>query len=349
MMAGRTCALEYLRDYEAFAYHGGALDVARKLAPDAAQPWVDLSTGINPHAYPLPDLPPDVWTRLPDSAALSRLEAIAARRYGAKPETVVAGPGSQALIQALARIAPKGAVAALGQTYRGHAEAFAAAGVRLVELDSLEALAQAEIAIVVNPNNPDGRVARRADLLDLSARLAERGGWLVVDEAFADFDGADQSLAPVLPAKGAVVLRSFGKAYGLAGVRLGFAVASPDIALTLRAALGSWPVSGPSIAIGSRALADSDWLAAAAERLGRDAERLESLLADGGWRLLGGTRLFRLAAKANAQAAFRRLLVAGILTRPFADAPDRLRFGIPAEEAHWERLAAVLGEGAVLR
>ncbi len=348
-MAGRTCALEYLRDYEAFAYHGGALDVARRLAPDAPPPWVDLSTGINPHAYPLPDLQPEVWTRLPDSAALGRLEAIAARRYGAKPETVVAGPGSQALIQVLARIAPKGAVAALGPTYRGHAEAFAAAGVPLREVASLDALGDAGVAIVVNPNNPDGRVACRADLLGLGARLARRGGWLVVDEAFADFDGADESLAPVLPLKGAVVLRSFGKAYGLAGVRLGFAVASPEIAATLRAALGPWPVSGPAIAIGSRALADSDWFAAASERLGRDAERLDTLLADGGWRLLGGTRLFRLAAKADAQATFRRLLSTGILARPFVDAPDRLRFGIPAGEAHWERLAAVLDERAICR
>ena len=71
-MAGRTCAA----DYEALAYHGGALDVARRLQPDAPEPWIDLSTGVNPHPYPLPELAPDVWTRLPDSAALARLEAV---------------------------------------------------------------------------------------------------------------------------------------------------------------------------------------------------------------------------------------------------------------------------------
>jgi len=341
-MAGATCA----SDYEAFAYHGGALDVARRLRPDAPQPWIDLSTGVNPHAYPLPRLELDVWARLPDRDALAGLEAAAAQRYGAKPGTIVAGPGSQALIQILARNAPRGVRAALGPTYRGHAEAFAAAGVRLLEQDSLDALADADVAIVGNPNNPDGRVASRAGLLDLSQRLARRDGWLIVDEAFADFDGAGESLAPVLPEKGAVILRSFGKAYGLAGLRLGFAVASPEIASMLRAALGPWPVSGPAIAIGARALADPNWAAAAGARLGEDAARLDALLRATGWRILGGTRLFRLAEKSDAEAAFRRLLSAGILTRPFAGGGDRLRFGIPAEEAHWLRLAAALAPKA---
>jgi cobalamin biosynthetic protein CobC len=338
MMAGRT----WEAGYDAFAYHGGALDVARRLCPEAPEPWIDLSTGVNPHAYPLPDLAPDIWTRLPDSEALAGLEAIAASRYGAKREAVVAGPGSQALIQTLARIAPKGAVAALGPTYRGHAEAFAAAGVRLLEAASLDTLAEVDVAIVVNPNNPDGRVASRVDLLNLHERLSRRGGWLIVDEAFADFESQAESLAPVLPRKGTVVLRSFGKAYGLAGLRLGFAIASMDIAEAVRAALGLWPVSGPAIAIGGQALADPDWTAAMSVRLGADAARLDALLETIGWQIIGGTRLFRLVARADAEAAFRRLLSAGILTRPFAGAPDRLRIGIPAEEAHWKRLAAAL-------
>ena len=337
-MAGWTCAA----GYEALAYHGGALDVARRLCPQAPKPWIDLSTGINPHAYPLPELARDVWTRLPDSEALAGLEEAAARRYGANRAAVVAGPGSQALIQTLARIAPRGAVAAHGPTYRGHAEAFDAVGVRLLEAASLEALAEVRIAIAVNPNNPDGRLASRIDLLDLHERLSRRDGWLIVDEAFADIDGHAESLAPVLPLNGAVVLRSFGKTYGLAGLRLGFAIASADIAETLRSALGPWPVSGPAIAIGGTALADPDWTAAMSARLGAEAARLDALLEKTGWRIVGGTRLFRLAAKSDAEAAFRRLLAAGILTRPFAGAPDRLRFGIPAEEAHWDRLAAAL-------
>jgi len=269
-------------------------------------------------------------------------EAAAAARYGAPAGMVVAGPGSQALIQALARIIPRGAVGVLGPTYGGLKAAFAAAGAQVDEAKRVEDVGDLDVAIVVNPNNPDGRISARADLLDLHRRLARRGGVLIVDEAFADFDGEGESLAPVL-STGAVVLRSFGKSFGLAGLRLGFAIGSPDIVESLRAALGEWPVSGPAIAIGTKALADFAWTDATRDRLGKDAARLDALIERAGWRILGGTRLFRLAAKADARAAFERLLAAGILTRPFADAPDRLRFGIPGDENAWRRLAAALG------
>lgn len=338
-MAGRTCAM----GFDAFTYHGGALEVARRLAPDAPTPWIDLSTGINPHAYPLPDLAAEAWTRLPESERLAELEAAAAARYRTSAANVVAGPGSQALIHALSWIAPRGAVGILGPTYGGHAAAFAAAGVPVEHAGSLDAMDDLDVAIIVNPNNPDGRITRRADLLDLHARLHPRGGILIVDEAFADFDGADETLEPALPTSGAVVLRSFGKAYGLAGLRLGFAIASPDIAGPLRAALGPWPVSGPAIAIGARALADSDWLEATRARLSKDKARLDSLLEGNGWRILGGTHLFCLAAREDAGEAFKRLLLAGILTRPFAGASERLRFGIPAGEGAWRRVVAALG------
>ena len=337
MTAGR----DWTADAEAFTYHGGALDVARRLAPGAPEPWIDLSTGINPHPYPLPDLAPELWSRLPGSGALAELEAAAAARYGALAGMVVAGPGSQALIQALARIIPRGAVGVLGPTYGGLKAAFAAAGAQVDEAKRIEDMGGLDVAIVVNPNNPDGRITPRADLLELHRRLARRGGVLIVDEAFADFDGESESLAPVLPA-GAVVLRSFGKSFGLAGLRLGFAIASADIVQPLRAALGEWPVSGPAIAIGTKALADLAWTDAMRDRLGQEAARLDGLLEGNGWRILGGTRLFRLAAKADARAAFERLMAAGILARPFADAPDWLRFGIPGDESAWRRLAGAL-------
>jgi cobalamin biosynthesis protein CobC len=329
-------------DYGTLTYHGGALEVARQFAPGAPEPWIDLSTGINPHAYPLPDLAPEAWSRLPEGGALARLEAAAGQRYGAAAGNVVAGPGSQALIQALARILPHGAVGALAPTYGGFTSAFAAAGAKVVEAKRLEDMDSLDIAIVVNPNNPDGRIISRAALLDLHERLARHGGVLIVDEAFADFDGEKESVASSLPTSGAVVLRSFGKAYGLAGLRLGFALASPDIIRSLQATLGPWPVSGSAIAIGVRALADSDWLEAMRARLGRAAARLDALLHGGDWRIIGGTRLFRLAAHADTRGAFDRLLNAGILTRPFSNAPDRLRFGIPGDESAWERLAAAL-------
>ncbi len=378
-------------DDRAFTYHGGALEVARRLVPQAPEPWIDLSTGVNPHAYPLPDLAPEAWSRLPETGALAKLEAAAARRYGVAAASVVAGPGSQALIHALAHILRRGAVGALTPTYGGFAEAFAAVGARVAEAKRLKDMNGLDVAIVVNPNNPDGRIIPRGDLLALHERLARRGGVLIVDEAFADFDpfaleftrgsprrvsspqspstgrampaptrgggcanvidsaemqqalDPEESLAPMLPASGAIVLRSFGKAYGLAGLRLGFALASADIVPSLRAALGSWPVSGPAIAIGMRALADSDWLEAMRARLGqggRAARRAPARgrLANHRWNApvsIGG-------ASSHARAAFERLLAAGILARPFADERTWLRFGIPGDENAWERLAAAL-------
>ncbi|HEX9167382.1 MAG TPA: threonine-phosphate decarboxylase CobD [Roseiarcus sp.] len=336
-----TAERDWTADAGAFTYHGGALDVARRLTPGSPEPWIDLSTGINPHPYPLPNLASELWSQLPESGALAELEAAAAGRYGAPAGTVVAGAGSQALIQALARIIPRGAAGVLAPTYGGLKAGFAAAGARVDEAKRVEDMGDLDVAIIVNPNNPDGRITPRADLLELQKRLARRGGVLIVDEAFADFDGDGESLAPVLPPR-SVVLRSFGKSFGLAGLRLGFAVASPEIVPPLRAVLGPWPVSGPAIAIGTKALADLAWMDAMRVRLGEDAARLDSLLKGNGWRILGGTRLFRLAQDADARAAFERLLAAGILARPFADAPDWLRFGIPGDEDAWRRLAAAL-------
>jgi cobalamin biosynthetic protein CobC len=323
--------------WAALAHHGGDLAAARRLFPDAPQPWIDLSTGVNPRAYPLPEIAPEAFTRLPDAGALGRLEAVAAARYRARGETIAA-PGSQAIIQTLARLIPARRVGALGATYQGHARAWP---VEVERVDRLEDLADFDVAIVVNPNNPDGRIVPAAALLELAARMAPRV--LVVDEAFADFDAAEESLAPTLPDRGAIVLRSFGKTYGLAGVRLGFAIAGADWAGPLRAALGPWAVSGPAIEAGLAALADAAWFEAARARGAAEAARLVGLLAARGWRVIGGTKLFRLAERADAGEAFLALSRAGILARPFADAPNRLRFGLPPDEAAWGRLRRAAG------
>jgi cobalamin biosynthetic protein CobC len=324
----------------AFAHHGGNLSAARQLFPDAPQPWIDLSTGVNPHPYPLPKISREAWARLPDGAALARLEYAAAERYraGANAE-VVAAPGSQAIIQMLAQILRARRVGVLNATYAGHARAWAAASAEVTRVERIDALKTFDVAVVVNPNNPDGRIVAASELVEIADKMAPR--ILIVDEAFADFDGADQSLAADLPAR-AIVLRSFGKAFGLPGVRLGFAIFSRDLATPLRAAFGPWAVSGPAIEIGLKALTDSAWLESTHARLAEEAARLDRLLTSTGWRVIGGTKLFRLAAKADAAARFLELLRRGVLARPIVGAPDRLRFGLPADEPAWGRLAAAL-------
>jgi cobalamin biosynthetic protein CobC len=329
------------RDEEAAAlrYHGGNLAAAKRLFPDAPEPWIDLSTGINPVPYPVGAVSPDAWTRLPDAPPL---EHAARRAYGVGLSAqVVAAPGVQALIQLLPFVFPARTVGVLGFTYQEHEASWRAAGAEVTAVSALADLQAFDVAIVVNPNNPDGRFYAPAELADVTNALARRGRRLVVDEAFVDLLGHDYSLIPGLPA-GAIVLRSFGKAYGLAGVRLGFAVASAEDSERLRVALGPWPVSGSAIEIGQRALLDNEWLASAAARLQQEAASLDRLLVTAGFDLLGGTPLFRLARRKRTEAMFSQLCRAGILVRPFLTRTDWLRFGIPPTPQAWQRLKAAL-------
>ncbi len=311
--------------------------------PEAPEPWIDLSTGINAVPYPVDVIAPDAWTRLPDAAALDAVESVARAAYGAPQSVgVVAAAGTQSLIQWLPRIFPARRVGVLGFTYREHETSWRTSGADVVTVRSLADLAAFDVGLVVNPNNPDGRKLAPEDMAETAGALARRGGRLIIDEAFMDLLGRQESLIPHLPAPGVLVLRSLGKAYGLAGVRLGFAVASVDDCARVRAALGPWAVSGPAIEIGRRALADDTWLAATALRLREEASRLDRLLQSADLEIAGATPLFRLVQMNQAPALFSRLCRAGILTRPFLDRPNWLRFGIPHATAEWMRLEAVL-------
>ncbi len=323
--------------------HGGILTAARRRFPGAPEPFIDLSTGINPVAYPMPDLPLETFTRLPDPAAVAALQEVAAGAFGvADPAMVVAAPGTQILISLLPYLRPLPSVAIHSPTYGEHAAAWAQSGSAVTPVGSIDALDRAVGAVICNPNNPDGRRWAPTQLLAVAGRLAHRGGLLVVDEAFADFEGPGISAAPALPHPGLVVLRSFGKAYGLAGLRLGFALASPDIAARLRSALGPWAVSGPAIALGREALADANWRERSSRRLAGDTARLDRLLTGAGLRLVGGTRLFRLFAGRFAAELAGRLGGAGLLVRSFVGYPEWLRFGVPGAEEHWSRLERAL-------
>ncbi|GJD47409.1 Histidinol-phosphate aminotransferase [Methylobacterium crusticola] len=321
--------------------HGGDLGEARRLFPDAPEPWIDLSTGINPIPYPCPALEASHFQRLPAAGDLRALEAAAAAAYGAPGAGhVAAAPGTQALIDLLPRLRGPGRVAVVGPTYAEHAAAWRRGGHAVATVPDLGEAAAADVAVVVNPNNPDGRTWTRPALADAARALAARGGWLVVDEAFADLEPVESLCAA--PPAGAVVLRSFGKTYGLAGIRLGFAVAAPPAADAIRAALGPWAVSGPALAVGRVALADAAWRREAAAARGRDAARLDALIAAAGGRLVGGTRLFRTADFPDAASLFGRLGRAGLYVRRFEAAPRRLRFGLPGTGAAWARLARAL-------
>jgi cobalamin biosynthetic protein CobC len=324
--------------------HGGNLVAARQLFPDAPEPFIDLSTGINPHSYPLPPLSPDLFTRLPEPAALERLAAIAAEAYGAPSrDCVVPAPGTQILLAPVAALVRPGKAAVLGPTYGEFARAAALAGHHVTEVEDIEQLRDADLAVVANPNNPDGRVLKRDELLDLAKARGSRG-LLVIDEAFMDVGPADASFGGAVARHSIVVLRSFGKFFGLAGLRLGFALARPEIAARLVASLGPWAVSGVAIAIGQKALSDIEWAKTTRKRLEAEVRRLDAALANAGIEVVGGTSLFRLVRTSAAVRFFHHLGHAGILVRRFPEQAPWLRIGLPGSDGAWERLLAALTE-----
>jgi cobalamin biosynthesis protein CobC len=319
--------------------HGGDLAAARLLFPDAPKPFIDLSTGINPNPYPLPPLPAELFARLPDAAATAGLAAAAATSYGAPSAAhVVPAPGTQILLPLVAGLVRPGRAAILSPTYNEHARAARLAGHSVIAARESAALCDADLAIVTNPNSPDGRLIEREALLALAAKLQTRGGVLVVDEAFMEVGPPGFSLAGDVGRGNLIVLRSFGKFFGLAGIRLGFALLDQPSAVRLAAMLGPWAVSGPALAIGTAALADTAWIEVTRHRLVEASGRLDGILIGAGLGIPGGTALFRLVRTPAAPALFHHLGRAGILLRKFPDNATWLRFGLPAGEEEWQRL-----------
>lgn len=312
--------------------HGGALAAASERYGVAVADWLDLSTGINPHPYPVPAFAPADFHRLPDPAGLVALVDIARGGYGVpKASAVAAVPGSDFALRLLPLLCPAGDVAVLSPTYSGHAEAWRLAGRTVSGVASLEEGARhATIVVVVNPNNPDGRTFEPDALVSTARNLAARGGVLIVDEAFGDVAPA-LGVLPQSAGERIVVLRSFGKFYGLAGLRLGFVIGPDDIVGRLNALVGDWPVSGPAITLGCQALQDAAWQGETRIRLRAARLRLESLFRQSELEVVGGTDLFVLVDTPQAIAVHESLARQGIWTRIFADQPGRIRFGLPDE------------------
>lgn len=323
-----------------FRRHGGRLEAARRIFPAAPAPWIDLSTGINPYPWRGRSPRRDEAARLPDPAETARLESAAAVAFACAPAKVAAVPGADIGLRLLPRLLSARTVAIAAPAYDGHREAWAAAGARVRDIGRDQVTdAGADVLVVINPNNPDGAVVDPGTLLDVAARQRARDGWLIVDESFIETAPGYSVAGTAGP--GLIVLRSFGKFYGLPGHRLGFVVADEPVISSVRAVTGDWPVTAGAIAAGTAAYADAGWKKRTYTRLVEDAARLDRLLQDHGFDIVGGTPLFRLAAHPAAERIFLALARAGILARPFAHDRRWLRFGIPAARA-WSRLRTAL-------
>ncbi|HEX9857800.1 MAG TPA: threonine-phosphate decarboxylase CobD [Paracoccaceae bacterium] len=309
--------------------HGGGIDAAAARFGGRRDDWVDLSTGINPRHYPVPALSADAWAALPDEAAQQGLVA-AARAFWRVPETaaVLAAPGASALIALMPLLAAAGRVRIAQPTYNEHGRAFRACSWQVVE-----GAGEAEAQVLVHPNNPDGRLWTAVEDAPLT----------VLDESFCDVT-PEASLVQLASRPGVVVLKSFGKFWGLAGLRLGFALGDPGLIGRLAAMLGPWPVSGPALAIGTAALRDPAWAQATRVRLAADAARLDRMLCARGAGLAGGTSLFRLYDVADAGRWQAALAQHHIWTRVFPYSARWLRLGLPGSPDGWTRLETALQE-----
>ncbi|MGC6371398.1 threonine-phosphate decarboxylase CobD [Pseudomonas sp. K2I15] len=319
--------------------HGGRL---RKAAMQYGIPeadWLDLSSGLAPWPFPVPEIPLRAWARLPETD--DGLEQAACEYYGATHVLPVAG--SQAAIQLLPRLRRAGKVGVLSPCYAEHAEAWRRAGYIVREVLEQEVdffLDSLDVLVVVNPNNPTGLSLAPQRLLDWHARLAQRGGWLVVDEAFMDIT-PQLSLASQAHQVGLIVLRSFGKFFGLAGVRLGFVLAERKLLKLLAEQVGPWAVSGPTRVLGQVCLRDTGGHAQQRLRCESASRRLFDVLERHGLRPHGGCALFQWMITDRAEQLHEFMAQRGILLRLFVD-NSSLRFGLPDTEADWLRLEQAL-------
>jgi len=317
--------------------HGGNLrDAARHYGRDD---WIDLSTGINPRGYPAPALPADAWHRLPEPDP--ELVAAACAWYGAPALLPVAG--TQAAIQALPRLRPPSTVTVSSPSYAEHAHAWGKHGhtLRLASYAALEAAVDdSDVVVVVNPNNPTGETVSPCVLLEWAAHLAARGGWLVVDEAFGD-TAPGLSVARYADRPGLIVLRSVGKFFGLAGLRLGFVGAHANTLAALAELLGPWTVSGPAQIVATAALRDGRWQRATQARLLEEGLRMRTLLGRHGIQATG-TPLFHWWGEPQPEALHDHLARHGIWCRLFREAARGIRLGLPLEEDGWRRLETAL-------
>lgn len=321
--------------------HGGQIYAAEQRFGIAAAEWLDLSTGINPVPFLPPPIPAAAWQRLPQQQ--DGLLQAATGYYGSSNILPVAG--SQAAIQLLPRLRKHSRIGVLHPAYAEHAQAWRSAGHEITELTPHEissAIERLDVLLLIQPNNPTGTVFTLAQLRDWHAQLATRQAWLVVDEAFIEATTQTSMIQADMP-HGLIVLRSLGKFFGLAGARVGFVLAHPELLATMQNLLGPWHVSGPSRFVAQAALLDGAWQAATRARLQLDEMRLAQLLAVANLIPAGGCGLFQWVKTDRAEALHQQLAQRAILTRLFTR-PHSLRFGLPGSEAEWLRLQHALLE-----
>ncbi len=322
--------------------HGGKLNSIARRYDIPLESWLDLSTGINPNGWPVPDsLPSSVWSELPQNDD----NLLHTARHYYQCDSLLAVAGSQVAIQSLPYCRPRSRVGVLSLAYAEHQYAWQIAGHEIISLNSADIddqLATLDVLIIINPNNPTGHLFSQKQLHDWHQQLAQHGGWLIIDEAFIDVT-PENSLSQHCPQAGLIVLRSIGKFFGLAGLRIGFVLAERSLLNLLAERLGPWPIATASRYITQLALADIQWQYDSRQSLPQISQRLSHLLSSNGLTQLSGCALFQWVQTTDAEQLHQKLAQQGIYTRLFTQ-PNSLRFGLAKTTQDWQRLNVALQE-----
>jgi L-threonine-O-3-phosphate decarboxylase len=300
--------------------------------------------------------------RYPDREARAVREAFAAR-MGVPVEHVTAGNGASELIGLVAQafLQPDDDVLFLGPTYGEYARAAGLRGARLhtcqstpashfqwnaAEVEHALAEVTPRLVFVCNPNNPTGRLLPRA-VLD-SWRREHPQTLFVVDEAYLEFTSAPSAVAlstGTHAAENLLVLRSMTKAYGLAGLRLGFALGAPALMQAIEAVRPPWNVNALAQAAGVAALADHEHLRASLTQLEAAKQQLLVDLREIGLAPLESATSFFLVQVDDGRRVRGALLARGLVVRDCASfgLPQYIRISTQRPE-HNARLVAALRE-----
>lgn len=317
--------------------HGGRLNKAAKKFSIPIENWIDLSTGINPNHWPIPNIPNKYFTRLPeDDDGLVE----AARKYY-QADNLLPVAGSQSVIQLLPLLREKSKVAVPDIGYAEHAHQWQTAGHEIVfyktsNLDDI--VNDVDVLIIINPNNPTGETVTQKQLLAWHKILQSKQGWLIVDEAFADAEEIP-SIVNMSHLTGLIVLRSIGKFFGMAGVRSGFVFAEKNLLIEINEKLGPWALTGVSRYVTTMALLDDKWILNSKQTLNQTSDFMEDLIFECSGIMPSGTKLFKTIFHLQAEEVFELFAKQGILVR-LLDNKQGLRFGMPSNR-DWEKVKQV--------
>ena len=317
--------------------HGGDIDLAIKKYGGQRKDWIDLSTGINRTSYPWQESVEVHLRDLPGSKLLMSLEEAASRAYKIAVDTeTVATSGAQQIINLLPTHLKKySSVAILGPTYNEYEKAFKSSNLRTNTVAEISNLSCNDIAIIVNPNNPTGKVITEEELEDLSKKVEI----LIIDESFKMFSSRKTQNLDNL-----IQINSLGKFFGLAGVRLGFVSGPSDFIKSVRKMLGPWPISSLAAEIGLVALSDKIWISQMEKILLAGSTALHAACNSKNWRLVGKTNLFHTYATSNCFEVEEQFAAHGIWVRTFDYSETWVRIGIPTSEHELTRVKKALNQ-----